>query len=181
MSLPSLAYSRTASSFHWLVAFPTMGSIATVLKAQQSPKEEKGKWMWRHKSLGLLAGMLILPRVAYRVLSRPSIVDLPGNSAMENTLGKLGHYGLYAFMTIMPATGVAMGYYGGKGLPFFGTKFEGASTPNGSIAKNAFSVHKQLGVYGKYLVPVHVGAAGWHFARGQPIFARINPFRKSMG
>jgi hypothetical protein len=28
-------------------------------------------------------------------------------------LGKAGHYGLYAFMTIMPTSGILMGYYGG--------------------------------------------------------------------
>lgn len=38
-------------------------------------------------------------------------------------------------MTIMPVTGVAMGYYGGKGLPFFNRTIAGASTPNGAIAK----------------------------------------------
>ena len=38
-----------------------------MLKAQEAPKEEKGMWMHRHKSLGLLAGMIVLPRVAYRL------------------------------------------------------------------------------------------------------------------
>jgi cytochrome b561 len=28
-------------------------------------------------------------------------------------------------MVIMPASGIAMGYYGGKGLPFFGTTIPG--------------------------------------------------------
>jgi cytochrome b561 len=28
-------------------------------------------------------------------------------------------------MIIMPASGIAMGYYGGKGLPFFGTTIPG--------------------------------------------------------
>ena len=38
------AYSIAASYYHWVVAVPLMGSIASVLKCQQSPKEEKGKW-----------------------------------------------------------------------------------------------------------------------------------------
>jgi cytochrome b561 len=90
----------------------------------------------------------------------------------------LSHYALYAFMTIMPATGIAMGYFGGKGLPFFYTTFDGAKQANGQIAKYAFNIHKQLGTYGKFLVPLHVGASGLHFARGQGIFARVNPFVK---
>lgn len=39
-------------------------------------------------------------------------------------------------MTVMPATGIAMGYYGGKGLPFFTTTIAGAKETNGTIAKN---------------------------------------------
>lgn len=178
--VPTLAYSRAAGVMHWVVAFPLLGCIATVLKAQQAPKEEKGTWMHRHKSLGLLTGCLVAPRFAYRLLSRRNaynVRELPGNAEWENKAGTLSHYALYAFMIIMPATGIAMGYFGGKGLPFFNTTFAGAEKPNGAIAKNAFNVHKQLGVYGKYLIPLHVGASGLHYARGQQIFARINPFR----
>lgn len=182
---PTYAYSYAASYFHWMVAVPLIGCVATVLKAQQAPKEEKGKWMFRHKSLGLLTGMIVAPRFAYRLLNRSAynVRDLQGNSQVENVLGKLGHLGLYGFMTIMPATGIAMGYYGGKGLPFFWTtvpgvvKTEENSKSTGEIAKNSFKIHKQLGVYGKYLIPLHAGAAVMHSIRGQAIFARINPFR----
>ena len=49
--VPAAAYSVGASAFHWAVAIPTIGCVGCVLKAQQSPKAEKGKWMYRHKSL----------------------------------------------------------------------------------------------------------------------------------
>lgn len=178
--VPSLAYSKAAGVFHWLVAFPLMGCVGTVLKAQQAPKEEKGMWMHRHKSLGLLTACLIAPRFAYRLISRASynVRHLQGNASWEDSAGTLSHYALYVFMITMPATGIAMGYFGGKGLPFFNTTFAGAAIPNGAIAKNAFNVHKQVGTYGKFLIPLHVGASGLHWARGQQIFARINPFTK---
>ena len=98
-------------------------------------------------------------------------------------------------MTIMPVTGIAMGYYGGNGLPFFFTTVPGIVKTDdnkataGAIAKQvrvqtgwfwgdgtlvdtilpfcsgnamleseqSFQIHKQLGTYGKFLVPVHVG------------------------
>jgi cytochrome b561 len=178
--VPTLAYSRAAGVLHWVAAFPLIGCVATVLIAQKAPKEEKGMWMFRHKSLGLLTGCIVAPRFAYRLVSGASAYNvraLPGNAAWENTAGSLSHYVLYAFMTLMPATGIAMGYYGGKGLPFFFTTFAGAETANGAIAKNAFNIHKQVGTYGKYLIPLHVGASGLHWARGQQIFTRINPLR----
>ena len=44
------------------------------------------------------------------------------------------HLALYGFMTIMPATGIAMGMYGGKGLPFFWTTIPGFEQKNGNLA-----------------------------------------------
>ena len=44
------------------------------------------------------------------------------------------HIALYGFMTIMPATGIAMGMYGGKGLPFFWTTIPGFENKNGKLA-----------------------------------------------
>ena len=79
-------------------------------------------------------------------------------------------------MTIMPASGIVMGYFGGKGLPFFWTTIPGASTPQGSVAKQAFSIHKTLGTYGKFLIPIHIGGALKHQVFGKPIWSRVNPF-----
>ncbi len=65
-----------------------------------------------------------------------------GASGLEDVLGKVTHYALYGFMIIMPASGIAMGYYGGKGLPFFYTTIPGAVPTEeqkaqfGQIAKN---------------------------------------------
>jgi cytochrome b561 len=81
-----------------------IGTIGAVLMAQQAPKEDKGTWMFRHKSLGLLSGMIVFPRVAYRVLSMASyrVMPLTGNSALENSLGSFTHKLLYGFMIVMP-------------------------------------------------------------------------------
>jgi superoxide oxidase len=181
--VPSSVYSRAAGALHWLVAIPFIASIGSVLKAQQAPKEEKGLWMFRHKSMGLLAGMLVAPRFAYRLFSRVSynVRHLAGNAEWENKAGSIGHLAMYGFMVLMPVSGVLMGWYSGKGLPFFFTTLNGAEKPDGAIAKQAFSIHKTAGTYGKYLVPIHVGAAVQHAARGQAIFTRINPFRAARG
>ena len=68
----SAAYTKAASYYHWLVAAPLIGSVYSVLKAQQLPKEqkeEKMNLMWRHKSLGVLTGMIVAPRLAYRLVN----------------------------------------------------------------------------------------------------------------
>lgn len=175
--------------------------------------------MYTHKSLGLLTAIVVAPRLVYRVYNRVAykVEEVQGSSAIETIASKAVHYGLYAFMIIMPATGVAMGYYGGKGLPFFYTTFsspvaagDAQKKTYGEIAKNvssagrvamyliclvllfyskvthntilqSFKLHKQIGTYGKYLVPLHVGGALQHSARGHAIFTRINPFRTGPG
>jgi cytochrome b561 len=121
----------------------TIGHDFPVL--QQAPKEDKGYWMFTHKSLGLLTGMVVAPRLAYRLVNRVAykVEEVQGSSFLETIASKVVHYGLYAFMIIMPATGIAMGYYGGKGLPFFYTTFSSPVPANdeqkkayGEIAKN---------------------------------------------
>ena len=174
-------YTVAASYFHWLVAAPLVASIGSVLICQQSPKEEKGKWMFRHKSMGLLTGLIVAPRLGYRILYHASsfrnVVPPAGSGPFENMVASISHAALYAFMTIMPATGIAMGYYGGKGLPFFFTTLPGSAVPDtGGIAKRSFGIHKTLGEYGKYLVPLHVGGAAKHSIAGHGIWSRINPF-----
>ena len=167
-------YSRAVSLMHWLTVPALTGSVACVLWAQQVKGAEKGKWMFRHKSLGLLTGMVVAPRVAIKLASKaPEALKQSG--AVEALAAKASHLALYGFMLVMPVSGIAMGYFGGKGLPFFFTTFPGAETPNGAVAKQSFSIHKTLGTYGKFLIPVHMGAAGLHTARGHGIFSRINP------
>lgn len=39
------------------------------LATPKEEKEEKMKWMWRHKSLGVLTGMVVAPRLAYRLFN----------------------------------------------------------------------------------------------------------------
>ena len=60
----------------------------------------------------------VVPRIALRAASAvPAALPV---SFPEHVAANLSHGALYAFMIGMPATGLAMGYYGGKGVPFFG-------------------------------------------------------------
>ena len=129
------------------------GSNSVSFDLQQAPKEDKGYWMYTHKSLGLLTAIVVAPRIVYRVYNRVAykVEEVQGSSAIETIASKVVHYGLYAFMIIMPATGVAMGYYGGKGLPFFYTTFsspvpadDAQKKTYGDIAKNVSSAGRMI-------------------------------------
>lgn len=70
-----------------------------------------------------------------------------------------------------------MGYYGGKGLPFFGYHIPGAppEKKDGKIAGKAFKIHKILGKSFEIVTLGHFGAVGWHMIKGQAIWRRIVP------
>ena len=79
-------------------------------------------------------------------------------------------------MIFKPVSGIAMGYYGGKGLPFFWTKIDGAETPNKDIAKSAYLNHKKVGKFFEMMVGLHLAGAGFHILKGQNPLSRISPF-----
>ena len=165
-------YSAPLRYLHWLIAGGTLGAFATVQLAQRAPPgKTKGDYMFLHKSLGLLVLGLTAPRLAVRLTSAiPAAV--PG-SFLEQTAASAGHALMYAFLIGMPATGFVMGYFGGKGLPFFTTVIPGAATRDGKLAGRAFKLHKQMGYYYQLFVPLHVGAVGVHALKGQNIMRRM--------
>ena len=119
-------------------------------------------------------GICFLPRIAIRLTSK--IPKLPEGSGIEHALANVSHWSLYGLMLFMPVSGIAMGYYGGKGVPFFFTTIPGAKKENkdGKLAKNAWYYHKQVGQFFEYFfVPLHIGAVGFHFLRGQNLLKRI--------
>ena len=173
-------YNAAHQAMHWLMAGAAVTCFATVNIAQQSKdKKTKGDMMFLHKSAGTLAGILLAPRIAVRLMSK--VPALPPGHALEHLAARVGHMGLYAGMTVMPLTGIAMGYYGGKGLPFFWTTIPGATkeNKNGKLAGQAFKLHKRLGQPFEALFGLHLGAVGFHhIAKGQPILWGMLPFAK---
>ena len=135
--------------------------------------------MFIHKSLGTLAGLLLAPRLITRLATSAKLpAHVPG-AQWEIWAGHLSHAALYGFTIVMPVTGIAMGYFGGKGLPFFVTTIPGAEKANGGIAKQAFGIHKQAGQLLEYLIPVHVGAVGFQLiVKGRNILPRMIGFWK---
>lgn len=66
--------------------------------------------------------------------------------------------------------------FGGKGLPFFEWTIPGSPTPDKAIAGGAFKRHKQVGELFTYLLPIHVGAVGFHYvAKSQNLLLRMLP------
>uniref|UniRef100_A0A6B2LKS5 Cytochrome b561 bacterial/Ni-hydrogenase domain-containing protein n=1 Tax=Arcella intermedia TaxID=1963864 RepID=A0A6B2LKS5_9EUKA len=143
---------------HWAMAGGVIGIIGTAKAAQNTKVDaEKAKYMWVHKSLGLMMAGLIVPRAVLRVMTRDPR-PLPGPT-VQHYAGALSHGVLYFLMAGLPLSGIVMGYFSGRGLPFFWTSIPGAAKPQGDIAKRAFFLHQKMGQALEIMTILHVSAA----------------------
>ncbi|KAJ1443328.1 hypothetical protein B484DRAFT_389604 [Ochromonadaceae sp. CCMP2298] len=165
-------YNTGMQVMHWASGLAVLGCVGFVQAAQWTKGKDKMRLMFLHKSCGLLAAIVITPRLAIRLASTiPKHIPGP---MWETLAANATHLSLYGFLIFMPASGVAMGYWGGKGLPFFYTTVKGADKADGEIAKVSYKYHKLIGHYAQYLIPMHVGAVGYHLAmKGTNILPRI--------
>ena len=172
-------YGTGMQLFHFATGGSILVCVGLVNLAQYQKGKKKMNTMFYHKSFGLLAAGLMVPRLLIRLTSKiPSPIPGP---VWEVMAAHATHAALYAFMIFMPVSGIVMGYYGGKGLPFFWTSIPGAEKADGKIAKQAFENHKLVGHYAQYLIPMHVGAVGFHyFIKGRNILPRIFPMKSSL-
>lgn len=180
MAGPVEKYSLPMQLMHWTMGGAMLGCVAFVQAAKNTKGKMKGDMMFYHKSCGTLAFGLLFPRLLFRLTSK---IPAPASDVQwQQWAAKLGHLGMLSAAIILPTTGVAMGYFGGKGLPFFYTTIPGApeESRDGNIAKNAFKIHGYAGLALEYMLFFHVGAAGFHLLKGHPILARIVPGLKSM-
>jgi len=170
------AYAPPVQAMHWAMGGCVLACFGFVQAAQNVKGKKKGEYMFLHKSFGLAAAFLLGPRLAARLGSRsPKAFSAIG---WEKALATASHGIMYGMLIIMPVTGVAMGYYGGKGLPFFWTTIPGAEQKDGAIAKQAFQYHKQVGWYMEMLFLGHMGGVAYHTAMGHGVLSRILPFFK---
>ena len=169
-------YSRLMQVNHAVGGAAVVACVGTVLQAQGSKGQAKGDLMFWHKSFGLLSAVLLGPRLAARLVQampRAAPAVGLGPAALERGLAAATHYGLYGGLLLMPATGIVMGAYGGRGLPFFTTTLFPPVAKDGALAGKAFKVHSQVGYFWKFLIPAHVGAAALHSAAGASIMPRM--------
>ena len=192
----SKRYARSLSIVHWSMAAGVISCFALIEIKKREPKGSSkiGPLMKYHKSIGLLMMGFIGIRVGLRLITRiPQQLEAPNWMKIAANISHAGlcydsyllilihytmcnHLYIDGFMIFMPTTGILMGYYGGKGLPFFFTKIKGSETPNKTIAKYAYLSHKKVGTIFEALVVLHILGAGVHLLKGQNPLSRISPF-----
>jgi len=170
-------YTRTAMTLHWLIAAAVLGQIACGWYLEPIPlgAPPRTAVVNFHKSTGLVIGLLILFRLAWRLTHTPP--PLPESMpAWERSAARVNHALLYACMLIMPVAG-----YTASNFSRFGVKLFNAVLlpPWGADDRDIYAFFNGLHVGTSYvfvtLIAIHSLAAAKHM-----IFPRHGILRRML-
>jgi cytochrome b561 len=171
-------YSRTAVVLHWVIAAAVLGQIALGWYLQTVPRltPDRAIFVNFHKSTGLVIGILILFRIAWRLTHKPP--PLPASMpAWERSAARVNHALLYICMLVMPIAG-----YTASNFSKFGVKLFNAVLlpPWGADNREIYAVFNALHVTTSFvfvaLIAIHIAAALRHlFLARYGIFRRMLP------
>lgn len=174
MSLKSQSnrYGSVAITIHWLTALAIFGMLFSGLSAANTVDEAQKLTLLRgHAVMGSLIGVLTLFRIVWFLAfdRRPS--DAPGLSRLQKGAVHAVHYGLYAVILVMVASGIGTLVLTGANLQLFGSA--PLPLPDFSLAA-PMTTH---GIVARVLIALligHIGAALYHqFIKRDRLLARM--------
>jgi cytochrome b561 len=183
MHRPELApphYDRVAASLHWLIGLALLAQIAFgFLLDDIAPRgtASRGAVINLHKSVGIVLGLLIVARLAWR-LAHAAPAWPATMPAWQIAAARWGHRALYACMIVMPVSGYVGSNFSRHGVRFFGHAWPawGPDLPRVYDALNL--VHVGTAWVFSALIAGHVLAALHHAAIARDgVFGRIWPWR----
>ena len=170
------SYDRTAKAFHWLMAAMILGLVAVGAVMVELPK---GAWRADlhsvHKQVGVAVLLLVGPRLVYRLWRGvPSLPD--GMPRWEQVMAKVGHWGLYAMMLLVPISGIVMSQAGDHPVQLLGWVLPTVIEPDKDWHELFEDAHGLLAYTTLALVVGHAGAAlRHHFILKDQVLARMLP------
>ncbi len=189
-------YDALSKLFHWmtavmfLLAVPLGWWAASIGPGNhdQGMAEFRDEILFWHKSFGISALFLAIPRLVWTILSRRKLLSyLPTH---ERVLAKLVHISLYGIMFLLPLTGIAMSQAGGYGVSFFGLFdlpifFHADRTVpmmQRPVVTVSYYVHTVILAYFLYIAfSLHIiGLIKHHFIdKDKSVWRRMSPFRST--
>ena len=113
-------YTTTAIVLHWLIALLLLGQFAFGLMLDDIPRgtPARGMYVNLHKSSGILIGLLIVLRLAWRLMHAPP--PLPDSMpTWQRQAARLSHAVLYLCMLMLPLSGYLASNFSKHGIKFF--------------------------------------------------------------
>jgi len=169
-------YDRVAALLHWAIGLLLLGQIAFgFLVDEIAPRgtPARAAVINLHKSFGMVLGVLILTRLAWRLAHSPPPWPATMTTAQQRA-ATIGHRALYACMVVLPLTGYVGSNFSKHGVRFFGMPLR-AWGPDWPAAYDVLGgVHAITAWVFALLVVGHVAAALAHgFLKRDGLFSRI--------
>lgn len=175
--MSSTSYDRTARALHWLLALLLLGQVIFGWWLGDIPRgtPARGVTVNLHKSMGMVIGLLILARLAWRL--RHGAPAWPASlPRWQQRLAAASHHLLYLLMLVVPLAGYLASNFSRHGVKFFNAVL---LPPWGVDDKDVYALLNQTHKVGAallvILIGVHVLAALQHAWRRDGIFSRMWP------
>ena len=157
-------YGRVAIALHWLIGLALLGQITFgFLLDDIAPRNTPARAgvINLHKSLGIVLGLLIIVRLAWRLTHRPPAWprSMP---AWQQRAARLGHRALYACMLVMPLSGYIGSNFSKYGVKLFGLTLHPWGPPLPSVYAFFNGLHDVTAWLFVALIAGHVMAALKH-------------------
>ncbi|HEY3786893.1 MAG TPA: cytochrome b [Steroidobacteraceae bacterium] len=168
-------YTKVAIGLHWLIAALLLAQIGfgwflgTV--ARGSPL--RGYYVNMHKSTGMVLAVLILARIAWRLLNQPP--DLPAwVPSWQRLAARWSHIALYVCMIGMPLSGYIASNFSKHGVKFFNAvMLPPWGVDNHQVYALFNTTHVVLSYAFVALIVVHILAAIQHTTRRDGVINRM--------
>lgn len=173
-------YDPVAAALHWaigaaLLAQVVFGFLLDDLAPRGTPS--RAAVINLHKSFGIVLGLAIVLRLAWRLAHRPPPWP-PAMPAWQRRAARIGHAALYACMVVLPASGYVASNFSRHGVKFFGRPFAPWGPDLPGVYEVLNGVHVATAWLFAALVAGHVLAALRHaWIQRDGMFGRIWPWR----
>ena len=174
-------HDRLIVALHWLIALSIVALLGIgwymVGVPQRTPA--RGFYYNLHKSLGILAAVLIVALIARRLTHRsPPLPDsMPG---WERKAAYLGHVVLYLFMVLSVIAGYLTSSFSRFGPKFFGIPLPHWGWDDVALREKFAAAHRVMALVFAVLIAVHVAAALKHLLVDRDgVFQRMLPRRSA--
>jgi len=175
-------YTGTAIALHWLVALLLLGQYAFGLALDDIPRgtPARGYYVNLHKSVGILIGLLILLRVAWRLRHKPPPPPA-GMAPWQRRAAWFSHAALYACMLALPLSGYLASNFSRHGIKFFNTLRWAPWGPDDKALYAFFNgAHHLAALLLALLVGLHLLAVAKHtFVDRDRLLLRMWPRRRT--
>lgn len=170
-------YALPAIALHWVIALLIIGMLCLGYYMVDIPKGIPGRAVYfnLHKSLGVLAGALILLRLGWRLAHPPP--PLPrGTSRLMARAAQCSHGLLYLCMILQPATGYLSSSFNKYGIKLFGVALPNWAWEDNHLRELFMTYHQLIAIAFIAVIVIHVLAACKHLLLDRDrIFGRMLP------